>query len=131
VSALSDFEVRELDKSLAEGEDIELQRLTGTVLIPFKVTCRASVRNYDVKELVGSITQDQSEVIISPTEIIRRGWPGPWTPKQSEPTKPKRDLRVPVKGDKAVIAGKQRNIEVVRPKYADGELVRITMRVLG
>jgi hypothetical protein len=91
------------------------------------------VRNYDAKELIGPITQDQSEVILSPTEIIRKGWPGPEiltagsTPKA--PTA--QDRRVPIKGDKVVIAGKPRAIEVSTPKYVDGELVRITLRVLG
>lgn len=131
MSAHSDFEVRELDKSLAvDGEWIEIWRLTGTQLIPIKVRCRASVRNYDAKELIGGLTQDQSEVIISPTQIIRSGWPGPETrPIAQAPTQ--LDRRVPKLGDKAVIQGKQRNVQISKPKYVDDGLVKITMVVAG
>jgi hypothetical protein len=133
VSRAQEF-ISALDGALAiAGEDVRLQRLTGTQLIPFEVECRAAVRNYDAKELIGPITQDQSEVILSPTEIIRKSWPGPQILKAgSSPQAPTtQDRRVPIKGDKVVIAGKPRAIEVSTPKYVDGELVRITLRVLG
>lgn len=137
MSSRSDFEVRELDKSLAEdGEWIELQRLTGTLLIPVKVRCRASVRNYDAKELVGGLTQDMSEVIMSPSEIIRAGWPGPDIEVRNAAgvvTAPfsQQDRRVPRTNDKAVIKGKTRNVQIAKPKYIDDGLVRITMTVSG
>jgi hypothetical protein len=51
--------IRALDNALAAvPEYVRLQRLTGTQLIPFEVECRASVRNYDAKELIGPITGD-------------------------------------------------------------------------
>lgn len=128
MSARSDFEIRELDKSLAvDGEWIELQRLAGTQLIPVKVKCRAFVRGYGADELIGGITQTDSKVIISPSEIIKAGWPGP----NSSATPTKQDRRVPRVNDKAVIVGKTRNIAVSLPIYVDGELVRVDMRVSG
>jgi hypothetical protein len=117
-----------LDRQLAaHGEDVELQRLTGTQLIPFKATCRAFVRGYSATELIGGITQSDSRVILSPTDIDAAGWPGPEVPAGSTTT----DIRVPRKNDKAVIAGKTRNIEAAVGLYMAGVLVRIEMRVTG
>lgn len=137
MSARSDLHVRALDQSLAgAGEWIELQRLIGTQLTPVKVRCRAAVRNYGADELIGGITQDMSEVILSPTEIIRAGWPGPDVEKRNASgvvttAFSDQDQRVPRKNDKCVIQGKPRNIEAAKPKYIDGGLVRITLTVAG
>lgn len=122
-------DIADLDASLAtDGEEIELQRLTQ--LIAVKVICRAFVRGYAETELVGGISQTDSRVVISPSEIIASGWPGP---QRAFPVPPdvNQDHRVPRKGDKAVIMGKTRNIEMAHPKYIDGQLVRIDMRVAG
>jgi hypothetical protein len=128
VSATSEFEVRELDKSLAaDGEDIELQRLIGTQLIPIKVTCRAFVRGYAAVDLIASIVQRQRKVIMSPTQIIRAGWPGP----NSSATPTNQDRRVPRKGDRAIIDGGLCTVEEAGGINIDSELIRIEMRVLG
>ena len=128
MSVASDNEIRELDASLAaDGEWIELQRLTGTVLIPFKVTCRAFVRGYAAVDLIASIVQRQRRVIMSPTQIIRAGWPGP----NSSATPTNQDRRVPRKGDKVIVGGGACAVEEAGGINVDGELVRIEMRVLG
>lgn len=120
-------DIADLDAALAaDGETIELQRLLGTQLIPVKVTCRAFVRGYAPNELIGGITQQDSKVIISPTEITRAGWPGPQTPPFTN-----QDRRVPKKNDRAIIAGKPRSVEASVGFYVGGILVRIEMRVLG
>lgn len=133
MSDAADREIADLNMSLAEdGEWIEIRRLYGTQLIPVSVTCRAFVRTITAdEELVAGITQGSSNVILSPSEIIAAGWPGPWTPSVAEPVNPGTDRRVPRKGDKAVIKGRVRNIEVPKPIYVDDELVRIELRVLG
>lgn len=118
----------DLDAALAEdGEWIEIHRLVGTQQIPIKVDCRAFVRGITAAQLAAGVKQDSSNVIISPTQIIEKGWPGP----NSSATPTTTDRRVPKLGDKAVIAGKTRQIEVSLPIYVDGELVRIDIRVLG
>lgn len=134
MSAASDREITDLNAHLlADGEDIEIRRVitSGTTQMNVRVDCRAFVRNYGADELVGGITQEQSRVVISPSEIIAAGWPGPWTPSASEPVQPATDRRVPRKNDKCVIKGRVRNIEVAMPIYVDNELVRIDLRVLG
>jgi hypothetical protein len=120
--------VADLDEELArDGQDIRLQRLTGTQQIPFEVTCRAFVRPVSAEQLIAGITQDSSNVVLSPTQIVAAGWPGP----NSSKTPTTVDRRVPTNNDKVVIAGKVRQINAVMPVYADGELVRINLRVLG
>lgn len=132
MSDASDREIFDLDYTLGlDGEWIEIRRLFGTQQIPVSVTCRAFVRSIGASELEAGIDQNQSNIVISPSEIIAAGWPGPWTQKPSELVNPGTDRRVPVKGDKAVIKNRVRNIEVSKPIYVDDELVRIDMRVLG
>lgn len=120
-----------LDRLLAaNGEDIRLQRLTagpGGAQIIFEVVCRASVKGVGATELLGGLIQQQSDVILSPTEIDRQGWPGPATSAAAGIA----DRRIPVKGDRGVIKGRNRNVEFAHGKYIGGELVRIDMRVSG
>ena len=120
--------IADLNVALAtDGEWIELWRETGTQKIPFKVRCRAFVRGYAAQELVGGIAQTDSKIVMSPTEIIRAGWPGP----NSSATSTNQDRRVPRKGDAVVIAGRKRTVETAGGIYLASELVRIEMRVLG
>lgn len=117
-----------LDEALADvGQDIRLQRLTGSQAIPFEVKCRAIVRGYAPDELINGITQQDSFVILGPTEIDRKGWPGP----QSSADPSNVDRRIPRKLDRVFINGKPRNVEAAVGIYVDDTLVRIEMRVLG
>lgn len=120
-------EIAKLDRFLANrGEDIRLRRLVGAGNQSVaEVKCRAFVRGYAPSQLIGGITQQDSYVILSPTQINKEQWPG------GHPTTIKTDPRVPVKLDKAIIAGKVRNVEAAVGIYMNGELVRIEMRVLG
>lgn len=118
----------DLDAALSDaGEVVELQRLVGAQLVPIKVTCRAFVRGYEPEEIVGGINQNDKRVIMSPTEIIAEGWPGP----NSSATPTERDRRVPIKGDRAVIKGKNYNVESAVGIYVRDELVRIELQVRG
>lgn len=124
--------ISNLDAALdRRGEDILLQRLTlgpASTPIPFGVSCRAFVRGYKPDELVGSITQQDNRVILSPTEISAIGWPGPAV---TPPGPGVLDRRVPHKGDRAVINGQVRNVEAATGIYMAGTLVRIEMQVRG
>lgn len=120
--------IAELDSALAlVGQDIRLQRLTGTQGIPFEVRCRAIVRGYTPEQLVGGITQQDSSVIMSPTEIERKGWPGP----KSSADQQSGDRRIPRQGDRAFVNDKARNVEAAVGIYVADILVRIEMRVRG
>lgn len=126
---MSEF-IAALDNALLRGgSDITLRRITGTVpsLTNVDVTVRASVRSYQPQELVGGISQTDSQVIISPTQIAALPWPGNGEVASATVADP----TLPRKGDKFVIAGRVRNIEVVDPIYLNGELVRLDIRVSG
>lgn len=134
MSSHAEFELAELDKSLAEdGEDIILRRVVGTTNPVFNdVTCRAFVRGYDANELIAGITQRQREVILSPTQINRAQWPG-GQPPLGHPQHVAGDPRIPSKnrGDKCIIGGEPCAVEAGTGIPIDGVLVRIEMRVLG
>lgn len=111
--------VADLDAALAEdGENVVLRRTGVTDL-----TVRAFVRGVSPEQLAAGVKQDNSNVIISSTEIIEAGWPG--TVSDTE------DTRVPKLSDKLVIASRVRQIEFVAPIYVAGELVRMDIRVTG
>lgn len=121
--------IAELDDALAlAGQDIVIRRPAGTSpSVTFKdVTVCAMVRSYSASELVNGMAQTDSKVIIGPTQIATAGWPVGESASATveNPSMPRRN-------DKAVIAGRTRNIEAVDPVYMGGTLVRIVMRVLG
>lgn len=111
-----------LNASLARcGEDVILRRVTSGV--NNDITVRAFVRAVSPEQLMAGVKQDNSNVIISPTEIIDNGWPGTVSDIS--------DVRVPTTNDWLVIAGRPRKIEFVAPIYVAGGLVRMDIRVTG
>ena len=110
--------IAELDRALAEaGEDVILRRYTapsGSPRPKTDVPVRAFVRPVDaleVKELVGNLATAYDEVILSPTGAAA--------------------LLPLVRGDKIVIAGKERNIELPRAIRMQNVTVRIAPLVAG
>lgn len=111
-----------LDAALAaHGEDIVLRRTTSGV--NNDITVRAFVRGVSPEQLMAGVKQTNSNVIISPTEIINNGWPGTASDVS--------DVRIPTTNDKLLIAGQQRQIEFAAPIYVAGDLVRINIMVRG
>lgn len=107
--------ISDLDAALARvGEDVIVRRYTAPSGDPrpkTDITVRGSVRAVKPEQLVGNIDQTSSNVALSPTGL------GALLP-----------LR---KGDKAVVQGKERNIEIVKLIVMGGVLVRINLVVLG
>lgn len=119
-----------LDRALSEaGEYIVLRRMVGTGqnIANVDATVRAFVRSVKPEEIVGTISQGDLNVILSPTDIDAAQWPG------GLPDVPglKPDARIPRINDKAVIQGKVRNISFAKPIVMDGDLVRIELTVSG
>lgn len=110
--------IARLDAALARrGQDIVLRRLTlgtGGLQVPFDAGVRASVRAAKPEELIGNVDQTHSRVVISPTSLAAAQWAMP--------------IR---KNDKAVIAGRVRNIEFVQPIEVGDVLVRVELTVAG
>ena len=118
-----------LDRQLAtNGSDMVLRRLTlaaGGTQIPFDVTVKGKQRGLRPEELVDGVTQQDTKVVISPTQIDAANWPGAATATTTV------DRRIPVKNDRMIIAGKIRNVEAGVGRYMNGQLVRIEIMVKG
>lgn len=123
-----------LDNALAQaGEDIILRRVIGMApnQINIDVTCRARVNAATVQQLVANIPATDLNIIISPTQINDAQWPGGTVPALPPFNV---DQRVPRVGgtDKVLLRGAApRSVAFVDPKFINGELVRIDMRVTG
>lgn len=107
--------IADLDAALARrGEDVTVRRYTAPSGDPRPKTdieARASVRAVKPEELVGEIDQTSSKVVLSPTGL---------------------SALLPLrKGDKIVVQGKERNVELPKPIFVDGTLVRIDVMVTG
>lgn len=116
-------EIDALDAALAAAA----QTVTLTCRSPnVSVVCPASVRGYSPQELTSNITQQDSKVILSPTQINNAGWPGTQVPGTA-------DIRIPKKnrGDTCTINGVARAVEAGVGIYVKDVLVRIEMQVRG
>lgn len=119
-----------LDGALASyGEDIILRRTVGSINID--VTCRARVDAATTEQIAAGILATGLNIIMSPTQINDAQWPGGTIPLQPPFDV---DQRVPRAGtlDKVLLRGfAPRAVSFVDPKFINGELVRINLRVSG
>jgi hypothetical protein len=123
-------EISRLARQLSQhGQTVTLQRLTtGTgQTIAHEVDAKAFVRpissGEQKKELVGSFTQTDLWIILSPVEIEKDGW--------TSGALGSSDQRIPVKGNKIFVAGRLRNIEGAHGFYMKDTLVRIELQARG
>jgi hypothetical protein len=105
-----------LDRQLAKhGEDVSIIRYTAPSGNPRpKVEVpgiKAFVRPVKAEELAGNIDQTASNVVVSPTDVTA--------------------LLPLKKGDKVVIDGRERSIEVPKPILMGSTVVRVNLVVLG
>lgn len=120
--------IARLDRSLARrGEDAVLRRVIGTTVITnIDVQVRAFVRPAKPNDLVGTVLQTDSTVILSTTQIRAAQWPGGELATVQNPTP-----GLPRAGDKVVIQQRVRNITFVKPIGLEGEISRIELTVSG
>jgi hypothetical protein len=129
-------EIAALDNALAQaGEDIILRRVVGTApnQVNIDVHCRAKVNALTAQQLAAGIPATELNVILSPTQINDTQWPGGHVPALPPFNL---DQRVPraVPTDKVLLVtrGDQpRAITFSDPKFINGELVRINLRISG
>lgn len=107
--------IAELDAALlARGEDVTVQRIVTGGTVGASVTCRAMVRALRAEELVGSLTQNDTRLILSPTAFTAATWPLP--------------VRKP---DRVVLADRTATVEFPKHIRMAGVLVRIEILVRG
>lgn len=107
--------ISRLDASLARhGETVTVRRYTsasGTPRPKTDIDVKASVRAVRADQLVGGIDQTASNVVLSPTGLAA--------------------LLPLKKGDKIVIQGRERNIDLPKPIVMQDMTVRIDLLVAG
>lgn len=120
-------EIDALDGALARTKiTVTLRKINGTAgLNPTDLAnVPAMVRGYTPQELTSNVTQQDSKVIISPTQINAAVWPvaqGTFA----------EDVRIPNKnrGDQVIINGVVRAVEAGVGLYVQDVLVRIEIQV--
>lgn len=113
-------EIDALDRALARsGQSVTLRKLPTT-----DVVCPAMVRGYQPNELIGNIKQQDSHVILSPTQINAATWPAAQVAGQP-------DTRIPRKsrGDLVIVNGVERSVQAGVGIYVRDVLVRIELQV--
>lgn len=108
---------------LLHGEDVLLGRLVGGV--GFQIGCRAFVRGVSAEQIVGTITQADIAITISPSQIVAAEWP------QGDVAVGIVDKRIPRINDFAIVQGKQRQVKNAKPIFVGGVWVRCDMVVAG
>ncbi|WP_316234664.1 hypothetical protein [Bradyrhizobium sp. SZCCHNR1020] len=122
-----------LDRALAGyGEDITLRRVTGIApnQVTADVTCRAKVTASGVEQGPGGVTVTHYDIVISPTQIRDRGWPGGQFPAVPPFD---RDQSIPrALTDKVLLRGQPPiALTFVDPVFVNGEWVRANMKAVG
>ncbi|OWV67937.1 hypothetical protein ATY76_13505 [Rhizobium sp. R339] len=117
--------IADLDAALlASGEDVILRRKSNSGNAD--VGCRARVRGVNAQKVVGTVTQNDLSVVMSPTEILADGWPG-----GSPPAPGAVDPRLPRANDFMVVKGRERQVKFSDPIYVAGQWVRCNLIVAG
>lgn len=115
-----------LDDALSRvGQTITLRRRIGVTSTFSDVACKAIVRGYQPEKIVAGsvITQQDAQVIMSPSEIIAAGW--------SSGAASPADTRVPVAGNWVIVNGVRKEIQAAAGIYVADELVRLELTVRG
>lgn len=123
-------EITALDNALSRaGEDITIRRVVGKPPndVNIDVTVRAAVRSVSDDQIVGTVTQNDMSVVLSPTEILAAQWPGGVSGSVTSNVDP----RIPKTTDKAIIQGRERQVKLSKPIFVGNVWVRTDMVVAG
>ncbi len=124
-------EIAALDNTLLRaGEDVVLRRVAGKSpnAVNVDVTVRAVARTVSADQVVGTIAQNDLNVVISPSQIIAGQWPGGL---RDGAVQSATDPRIPRTTDFMVIQGRQRQVRVSKPIFVGGVWVRTDIVVAG
>ncbi len=84
------------------------------------------LRGYKPEELVGEITQQDQDFILSPTEINNARWPGYFSTQTKN-----NDARIPRRNDVIISTRGNLSVQAAAGIYIGETLVRIEGRVRG
>lgn len=117
------------------GDTVTLRRTygpTGPNRPKTDLTLKAKVKGMTVEQLIGGATQQVFVIVLSPTPIVKDGWPHDGTtPQASEIIEPGSNGRYPNTSDAIVVNAKERAIQRVIPTIEKGVCVRIELTAKG
>lgn len=118
--------IADLDAALRmAGELAKLYRRPAAGVFSIDVWC--TLRGYAPSEIIAGadMTQQDQQMVLSPTDLIAGGWPGPGITPPGPPLVPRR-------GDRIVTAsGRGLTIQAAQGIFIGGVLVRIDGRARG
>jgi hypothetical protein len=117
------------------GETVTLRRYfgSGPSRTNTDLTLPAKVKGLTVEQLIGALTQQTYFIVLSPTPIIRDGWPhvDQPPPQASEVIASGSTARLPLTTDKVFVHSKERNISRVVAVFEGDTCVRIELTATG
>lgn len=124
--------VARLDRQLRlHGEPVQLVRLVAGAQ-SHRLNVRGVVKTLGILQMIGGVTQTKYLVIVSPTELHRKGYPGAIPATIPAGTGPVWDDSIPVVGTDAIVLRQgQKAIDRVDAIYDGQECVRIEIAVTG
>ena len=123
--------VARLDRQLRlHGEPITIRHQIAAVP-RHQVQTRGIVKTFGRERLIGSITQTNYMIIVSPTDLRRAGFPGAEPEKIANGTLPVEDPILPDTSGSIWFRGRTTAIQGVDAIYDGDEIVRIEIKVTG
>jgi hypothetical protein len=130
--------LKRLDRMLRlHGEDVQLSREIGsTTKQSARVNVKAIVKTLGVESYLAGITQNQYQVILSPTELRRVGWPAAIPATQAfggipSGLLPTKEPTLPASNDWISVRGSTTLVKRVDSVQDRGECVRIEVWCVG
>lgn len=113
------------------GEPVQLVRLiAGTQR--HRLNLRAVIKTLGMEQLIAGLATTSYQVVLSPTQLRRKAYPGAIASTTPAGTGPVKDDMIPVAGsDSIIVRGQQKAIAQVDAIYDRGEVVRIELKVQG
>jgi hypothetical protein len=123
----------QLDRQIRlRGEPVTLSRFVGaSPQSRVRATVRGIVKTFAAEQLIANITQTNYLVILSPTHLARKGWPGAQPATIPGGIVPLVDPMLPTANDKITFRGGEKAIVQANAIYDGDDCVRLELKVLG
>ncbi|TIQ67018.1 MAG: hypothetical protein E5X41_06005 [Mesorhizobium sp.] len=123
--------VARLDRQLRlHGEPVQLARKVSGV-VRHRLNLTGIVKTFAADQLIGAITQTNYLVILSPTELRKKSFPGAVPETILSGVVPAADPTLPNTNDAIIMRGGEKAIGQVSPIYDGDQVVRIEIKVAG
>ncbi|RWC29257.1 MAG: hypothetical protein EOS27_16525 [Mesorhizobium sp.] len=123
--------IARLDRQIRlHGEPVQLARKVAGI-VRHRLNLRGIVKTFGAEQLIGSITQVNYLVIVSPTELRKKGFPGALPVTIASGAIPPKDDIIPTTVDAVIMRGAEKAVQSVDAIYDGDQVVRIEIKVQG